>query len=158
MSLHSGGRFLPNFAEGSVTGSLERRVEIDSCPRRPPTLVAGQAIGLDERRYAATKELFGVGLLRFMISGHRAARPGQAQEKAEAQRDWRLRSTTGRNRSGHAKGHAGWSLTRGLELQTERGRPLRPIKNAGCVGGTGMTPWQGRDGRFNKVNVPWTIQ
>ena len=55
-----------------------------------------------KRRYAAAKVLLGIGLERFMIGRHRAAGPGQAQDEAEAQRYWRLRNTTGRNRSGRA--------------------------------------------------------
>ena len=45
--------------------------------------MAGQAIG-DKRRYAAAKELFGVGLQRFMIGGHRAARRGQTDDQVDA--------------------------------------------------------------------------
>ena len=83
MHLHSGGRFLPLFGEGSVTGSLERRGEIDTGSRRPLALVAGQAIGCDKGSYAATKELFGIGLKRFGFSGYRGARPDEAQHEAE---------------------------------------------------------------------------
>ena len=61
MRLHLSDPSLPLIVKGGVTWVLERRRKIDPRLRGPPVLVARDAIGLDERRYAIAEERFGIG-------------------------------------------------------------------------------------------------